>query len=182
MKQDRRLPPDQTEQEQRVISVDRVARVVKGGRRFRFRALVVIGDGKGEVGVGTNKATDVSNAVAKAVSQGAKDMIKLNITENGSIAYAVTAKFAGASVMLKPAKPGTGVIAGGAVRDVLEVAGITNIVSKRFGSSNKLNNARATISALKQLIPDNQVDASNDNKQSQGDAPKEQKPVHGTKT
>jgi small subunit ribosomal protein S5 len=141
----------QQDEEQRVIAVDRVARVVKGGRRFRFRALVVVGDRKGRVGVGVAKAGDVSSSVTKAVSQGNKSKITVNISKSGSILYASSAKFSGASVMLKPAKPGTGIIAGGAVRDVLEAAGFINVVAKRYGSSNKLNNAQATLLALAKL-------------------------------
>lgn len=154
MRNDRAQQPEQKEFEQRVIAVDRVARVVKGGRRFRFRALVVVGDGKGQVGVGTAKAGDVSNAVTKAVSQGQKSMMKLKINKNGSIPFEAFAKFSGASVMLKPAKPGTGIIAGGSIRDVLEVAGFSNVVAKRYGSSNKLNNANATLEALKLMLID----------------------------
>lgn len=154
MIQDRSKQPEQSEFEQRVIAVDRVARVVKGGRRFRFRALVVVGDGKGQVGVGTAKAGDVSNAVAKAVSQGQKSLLQLNIGKNGTIPFEVFAKFSGATVMLKPAKPGTGIIAGGSIRDVLEVAGFSNVVAKRYGSSNKLNNANATLVALKLMLID----------------------------
>lgn len=141
---------NQKEFEERVINIDRVARVVKGGRRFRFRALVVVGDGKGQVGMGIAKAGDVTSAIAKAVSQAKKHFMTVPI-KNGTIPHEVTAKHAGAKVFMKPASPGTGVIAGGAVREVLEAAGVTDILSKALGSSNKINNTYATLEALGQL-------------------------------
>lgn len=136
---------------ERVVSIDRVARVVKGGRRFRFRALVVVGDRKGQVGMGIAKAGDVTSAVAKATAVAKRSFVRVAITERGSIAYEVIAKHAGAKVLLKPAGPGTGVIAGGAVRDVVEAAGITDLLSKAFGSSSKINNTYAVLNALSQL-------------------------------
>ena len=137
--------------QERVVNIDRVARVVKGGRRFRFRALVVIGDGKGQVGMGISKASDVTSAVAKAVSQAKKHLIHVPITNTGTIPHEITSRFSGAKVFLKPAGPGTGVIAGGAIREVLEASGVSDILSKSLGSSNKLNTTYATIEALKQL-------------------------------
>ncbi|MBI4101033.1 30S ribosomal protein S5 [Candidatus Microgenomates bacterium] len=147
---------DQTSQEQaewdeRVIAIDRVARVVKGGRRFRFRAVVVVGDKKGKVGVAVSKGRDVTSAISKAMAQAKKHPLKVPLLKHGTIPHEVAARFSGAHVLLKPASPGTGVIAGGAVREVAEAAGINNILSKSLGSSNKLNNCYATLAALKQL-------------------------------
>lgn len=137
---------------EQVISIDRVARVVKGGRRFRFRALVAVGDGKSKVGVGVSKGADVQAAITKAIAVAKKSLIKIPIKQ-GTIPHGVTVRFRGAVVMLKPATPGTGVIAGGVVRSVLDVSGIANILSKSLGSSNKINNAYATIKALESLVP-----------------------------
>ncbi len=141
-----------TELQERVVDIDRVARVVKGGRRFRFRALVVVGDQKGNVGIGIAKGVDVTTAVSKATTQAKKHMIEIPI-ENGTIPHEVKAKHSGGHVLLKPAGSGTGVIAGGAVRDVVEVAGITNILTKSLGSPNKINISYATIEALQKIIP-----------------------------
>ena len=138
--------------EERVVSVDRVARVVKGGRRFRFRALVVIGDKKGQVGVGIAKGSDVATAVAKAVDVAKKRMIKVNLYKE-TIPHDVQTRLAGADVLIKPASAGTGIIAGGVARTVLELAGIRNALSKSLGSSNKVNIAYATLSALASLEP-----------------------------
>lgn len=136
--------------EEKVIAIDRVARVVKGGRRFRFRATVVIGDGKGRVGVGVGKGGEVMTSIAKAVSRAKAQMITVPMRDH-TIPHEIEVKFSGAQVLLKPASPGTGVIAGGAVRNVVEVAGIRDLLSKSLGSSNKVNNAYATIAALSQL-------------------------------
>lgn len=136
--------------EERVIAIDRVARVVKGGRRFRFRASVVIGDGKGRVGVGVGKGSDVMSSISKAVATAKRNMITVPLKAT-TIPHESTARFAGASVLLKPASEGTGVIAGGAVRMVVEVAGIHDLLAKSLGSTNKVNNAYATIVALSQL-------------------------------
>ncbi len=141
----------QKEYDERVVNIDRVARVVKGGRRFRFRALVVVGDGKGTVGMGIAKGADVTTAINKASLQAKKSLIKIELRE-GTIPHEVLAKHSGGRVLLKPAGPGTGVIAGGAVRDVLEVSGITDILSKSLGSSNKINTTYATIAALEKLM------------------------------
>lgn len=138
--------------EEKLISIDRVTRVVKGGRRFRFRATVVIGDGKGRVGVGVGKGGEVPSAIAKAVSQARRDLVTVPLV-NGTIPHEVTLRFSGAHVMIKPASAGTGVIAGGAVRNVVEAAGITDLLTKSLGSSNKINNAYATMMALGQLKP-----------------------------
>jgi small subunit ribosomal protein S5 len=145
---------DETEKEfiENVVSVDRVARVVKGGRRFRFRALVVIGDKKGRVGIGVSKGADVTTAVSKAVDDAKKSLTKVHLYKN-TLPHEVEAKLAGSFVILKPASAGTGVIAGGVVRTVLESAGVQNALSKSLGSSNKVNSAFATLNALKKLEP-----------------------------
>jgi small subunit ribosomal protein S5 len=136
--------------EEKVIAIDRVARVVKGGRRFRFRATVVVGDGKGRVGVGVGKGSEVMTSIAKAVSRAKAQMITVPLKGN-TIPHEIQVRFAGAIVLLKPASAGTGVIAGGAVRNVVEVAGIRDLLTKSLGSSNKVNNAYATALALSRL-------------------------------
>lgn len=136
--------------EEKVIAIDRVTRVVKGGRRFRFRSTVVIGDGKGRVGVGVGKGGEVQSSIAKAVSKAKRDMITVPLV-GGTIPHEVEVRFSGARVLLKPASAGTGVIAGGAIRNVVEIAGIRDLLSKSLGSSNKVNTAYATIDALKSL-------------------------------
>ncbi len=138
--------------EERVVHIDRVARVVKGGRRFRFRALVVVGDKKGRVGVASAKGADVTAAVAKAVDVAKKHLINIHIY-NGTLPHEATAKVGGAQILIKPASPGTGLIAGGVVRTVLEVAGISNALSKSLGSTNKTNTAYATLDALQSIEP-----------------------------
>lgn len=138
---------------ERMISLDRVTRVVKGGRRFRFRATVVVGDGHGGVGVGVGKGRDVASAIQKATLVGRKNLFTLKLTGT-TIAHEVEAKFCGARVFMKPAPEGTGVIAGGAVRSVLEVAGVRDVFTKALGSTNKINNAQATLVALQALKHD----------------------------
>ena len=141
-----------SEYEENVIAIDRVTRVVAGGRRFRFRALVVVGNGKGRVGVGIAKGADVQLAVQKAVNVAKKKLIDVPLY-NTTIPHRVTAKLSGAEILLMPASPGTGVKAGGTVRKVLDVSGIHNVMSKSIGSSNKVNVAYATIKALQKLVP-----------------------------
>lgn len=136
--------------DERVVQIDRVTRVVKGGRRLRFRATVVIGDKKGRVGVGVAKGSQVVLAITKAVAQAKKNLTFINLQET-TIPHEVEYVYCGARVFLKPASPGTGVIAGGAVRAVVEVVGIKDILSKMIGSSNKVNNVYATFEALKSL-------------------------------
>jgi small subunit ribosomal protein S5 len=136
--------------EEKVVQIVRVTRVVKGGRRLRFRATVVVGNKNGKVGVGVQKASDVTSAITKAVSQAKKKMIQVNL-KGTTIPHEVYAKEAGAYVFLKPASEGTGVIAGGAVRAVLEAAGVKDILSKMLGSNSKINNVYATIKALDSL-------------------------------
>lgn len=138
--------------EEVVINIDRVARVVKGGRRFRFKALVVVGDRKAKLGVGVSKGGDVQTAVAKATDVAKKNMITIPIA-NETIPHDSEVRFSGAQVLIKPAAPGTGVIAGGVVRQVIGVTGIRNMLSKSLGSTNKVNIAYATIEALKTLVP-----------------------------
>lgn len=136
--------------DERVVHIDRVARVVKGGRRFRFRALVVVGDHKGRVGIGIAKGADVTAAVAKAVDVAKKNFMNLKLY-NGTFPHEAQAKVGGSNILLKPAAPGTGLIAGGVVRTVLEVAGVSNALSKSLGSTNKINTAYATLEALKSM-------------------------------
>lgn len=143
---------EKSEFEQKLLDIRRTARMVAGGRRFSFRALVVVGNKKGKVGVGLAKGADVTIAVEKAVNQAKKYLIEVPITEKKSISQMVEAKFGAAKVMLKPAPEGRGIIAGGAVRVICSLAGIENVVSKIIGrTTNKLNNAEAAIVALKKL-------------------------------
>lgn len=141
------IAPEEKQFDERTVHIDRVARVVKGGRRFRFRALVVVGDRKGRVGVGTAKGADVTAAVTKATEVAKKHLVAIP-THKGTIPHETQAKVAGANILIKPASAGTGLIAGGVVRTILEVAGITNALSKSLGSSNKTNTAYATLQAL----------------------------------
>jgi small subunit ribosomal protein S5 len=145
-----RIGEDKTFDE-RVVYVNRVARVVKGGRRFRFQALVVVGDHKGRVGMGVSKGADVAVAVSKATDVAKKNLVKLHL-HNGTLTHEVEGKVAGAKIVIFPAAPGTGLIAGGVVRTVLEVAGIENALSKSLGSSNRINMAYATLNALSSMV------------------------------
>ncbi len=147
-----KMPREEKQFDERVVAIDRVARVVKGGRRFRFRALVVVGDRKGKVGAGTAKGADVTAAVAKATEAAKKNLFTAPV-ERGTVPHEQEAKVAGAHILLKPAAPGTGLIAGGVVRIVLEVAGVKDILSKSLGSSNKINIAYATLEALRLIEP-----------------------------
>ncbi len=145
-------PAEPKQFEEVVINIDRVARVVKGGRRFRFKALVVVGDRKNKVGVGVSKGADVQAAISKATDVAKKNMITIPII-NTTIPHDAEVKLSGARVLIKPAAPGTGIIAGGVVRQVIGVTGVTNMLSKSLGSTNKVNIAYATIEALKSLVP-----------------------------
>ncbi len=136
--------------DQKTIELSRVTRVMAGGKRMRFRACIVIGDRAGQVGVGLAKGADVSLAIAKATADAKKHLIRIPLFED-TIPHEVNMKFGAAKVLLKPAPRGTGIIAGGAVRSVLELGGVPNVVSKMLGSSNKVNNVRATIEALRDL-------------------------------
>jgi len=155
--QDRRSRRPQLEFEEkqfdeRTLHIDRVARVVKGGRRFRFRALVVVGDKKNKVGIGMAKGADVTAAITKATDVAKKQMITVSLYK-GTLPHEVESKVSGARILLKPASAGTGLIAGGVIRTILEVAGVKNVLSKSIGSSNKANTAYATIAALESLVP-----------------------------
>lgn len=141
---------ERNEFDQKVVEVKRVTRVVAGGKRMRFRALVVIGDRKGKVGMGLKKGADVSESVNKAVNAAKKNMVTLPLV-NDTIPHELRIKHKSSSLMLKPAKPGTGVIAGGAVRSVMELAGVKNVVSKMLGSNNKVNNVKAVFEAFRRM-------------------------------
>ncbi len=142
---------EKSEFEQKVLDIRRVTRVVAGGKRFRFRATVVLGDHKGRVGVGIDKGADTSESIVKAARSAKKNLITVPI-KNGTISHETIGKFSSAVVLLKPAKAGKGIVAGGPVRVVVSLSGINNITSKILGTTtNKLNNARATIEALKKL-------------------------------
>ena len=148
------IQPEEKQFDERTLHIDRVARVVKGGRRFRFRALVVVGDKKNRVGIGSAKGADVTAAVTKATEVAKKNFISVSLYK-GTLPHETDAKVSGAHILLKPASPGTGLIAGGVVRTVLEVAGVKNALSKSLGSSNKTNTAYAVIEALQSLVPSN---------------------------
>lgn len=149
---------DRNEFDQKVVEVSRVTRVVAGGKRMRFRALVVIGDKKGKVGMGLKKGADVSESVNKAVNQAKKNMITLPLV-NGTIPHGLYIKYKSSSLMLKPAKPGSGVIAGGAARQVFELSGVKNVVCKSLGSSNKVNNVKAVFAAFRLMKSKEQLAA-----------------------
>jgi len=142
---------------ERLIKISRVSKVTKGGKKLSFRAIVVIGDENGNVGVGVAKADDVVNAFKKAKADGRKNLITLPLTKSLSIPHSVGGRFGACKVIMKPAIEGSGVIAGGAVRIVLEVAGVKNVIAKQLGSNNLLNNARASIVALQNLTTKSQV-------------------------
>ena len=145
------IDPSQLELEERVVSIKRVTKVVKGGRNMRFAALVVVGDKNGHVGAGLGKAAEVPEAIRKAKEDAIKKLVKVDINENGSIPYDYTGKFGSASVLLKSSPEGTGIIAGGPARKVLELAGYKNIRTKSLGSNNKQNVVLATIEGLKAI-------------------------------
>lgn len=144
--------PEEKAFDERTLHIDRVARVVKGGRRFRFRALVVVGDRKNRVGIGLAKGADVSAAITKATEVAKKNFVTVQLYK-GTVPHEATAKVAGAHIMVKPASAGTGLIAGGVVRTILEVAGVKNVLSKSLGSTNKANTAYATLAALESMVP-----------------------------
>ena len=148
-------PAEPKQFEELVLNVDRVSRVVKGGRRFRFKALVAVGDGKTKIGVGVAKGADVQAAVAKATNVAKKQMVTIAV-EKGTIAHEAEVKFTGAHVLLKPAAPGTGIIAGGVVRTIIGLTGIHDLLTKSLGSTNKVNIAYATIKALISIVPRDQ--------------------------
>jgi small subunit ribosomal protein S5 len=146
-----RAKEKESDWQERVVQIKRVTKVVKGGKKLSFRAVVIVGNERGQVGVGVGKASDVIGAVKKGVADGKKHLVEVPLTKSNSIPHPVNGMGGGAKVMMRPAAPGTGVIAGGAVRMVLELAGIRNILAKQLGSGNPLNNARAAASALASL-------------------------------
>ena len=146
----RRYTREPKEFEERVVTINRVTKVVKGGRRFRFAALVVIGDKKGRVGFGTGKANEVPDAIKKAIEDAKKNLITITIVGT-TIPHTATGNFGAGSVLIRPATEGTGVIAGGPIRAVLELAGVNDILTKCLGSRTPINMVRATVAALKSL-------------------------------
>jgi small subunit ribosomal protein S5 len=149
-KNDNRVKPSETELSEKLVHLNRVAKVTKGGRTFSFAAVVVVGDGKGTVGHGLGKAREVSQAITKAAEDAKKNLIKVPI-HNGTIPHEQKGKYGAGKVLIKPASDGTGVIAGGAMRAVLETAGVHNVLAKSQGSSNPHNVVKATIDALQKL-------------------------------
>ncbi|KPM49870.1 30S ribosomal protein S5 [Jiulongibacter sediminis] len=147
---------NESELREKVVAINRVAKVVKGGRRFSFSAIVVLGDGEGSVGHGLGKANEVTDAISKAVDDARKNLVKIPIV-NDTVPHEMYGKYSGGYVFVKPAAPGTGVIAGGAMRAVLEAAGVHNVLAKSKGSSNPHNVVKATINALSKMRAPHEV-------------------------
>jgi len=150
-KKTNKLKEKDSEWQERVVQIRRVTKVVKGGKKLSFRAILVIGNEKGQVGVGVGKASDVIGAVKKAVTDGKKNLVTIPMTKDNSIPHIITGRSGAAKVIMRPSAPGSGVIAGGAVRTMLELGGVKNILAKQLGSGNPLNNARAAADALANL-------------------------------
>jgi small subunit ribosomal protein S5 len=147
---------NEAELKEKVVAINRVAKVVKGGRRFSFSAIVVLGDGQGAVGQGLGKANEVTDAIAKAIEDARKNLVNVPII-NGTVPHEMEGKYSGGFVFVRPAAPGTGVIAGGAMRAVLEAAGVHNVLAKSKGSSNPHNVVKATIQALQNMRAPHEV-------------------------
>jgi small subunit ribosomal protein S5 len=157
LKKNKKRNESVTEYEERLIKVSRVSKVTKGGKKISFRAIAVIGNKNGKVGIGVAKADDVIDAFKKAKTDARKNLISIELTKSLTISHDITGNFGACKVIMRPSIEGSGVIAGGAVRTVLEVAGIKNIIAKQLGSNNLLNNARASILALNTLTNKSQI-------------------------